>query len=256
MSYDWSSDNKLVLTCLSLRYLPDPVHGKPPILDSTLLQERWDTVAGVLRLSTKYEISVLREKVATILSRYYPTTLADFDRLDKVASIRFCIAAVNLGRETNLLHILPAAFYFVALLGVEKIAKGMNEDRLSDAEFRVCIIGRDKLCEATRTITYEPLCNREHGSLNPSCTSDHQRCAQKATNTALLTIYSTEPFFANPEALMTLDDWQDINWGDICTECMEYFQELNADGRPAVWRELPQYFGLGSWEALTKDAEA
>lgn len=184
----------------------------------------------MLRLSTKYEISVLREKAATILSRCYPTTLADFDRLDRATSIRLCIAAVNLGRETNLLQILPTAFYFVALLDVEEIANGMYGDHLRDAEFRVCIIGRDKLCEATRTITCQPLCNQENGSLNPDCTSDHQSCAQKATSAALPTMYCKESLFSSPEALIKLDDLKDIDWGDICTECVEYFQRLNARG--------------------------
>jgi len=37
---------------------------------------------------------------------------------------------------------------------------------------------------------------------------------------------------------------------DICEACTHHIHAIEAQHREAVWRELPAYFGLGSWENL------
>ncbi|KAJ7733621.1 hypothetical protein B0H16DRAFT_1249158, partial [Mycena metata] len=71
-------------------------------------------VAGVLRMSPKYEVDVLRRRALLHLSSQHPTTLDDWDALGqkyKGAYDEFLLELILLARQTSALWILPVAFY-------------------------------------------------------------------------------------------------------------------------------------------------
>jgi hypothetical protein len=92
-------------------------------------------LASVLRLSCKYFICIPRKHCLERLQAYFPTTLADWDRRERMSfapdghydarhEIPSPIHVINLARELNVGSILPAAFYDLARYGTSKTAGG------------------------------------------------------------------------------------------------------------------------------------
>lgn len=92
-------------------------------------------LASVLRLSCKYFISIPRRQCLERLQAYFPATLADWDRRERMSlgpdghynprhEIPSPIHVINLARELNVGSILPAAFYDLARYGTSKTAGG------------------------------------------------------------------------------------------------------------------------------------
>jgi hypothetical protein len=92
-------------------------------------------LASVLRLSCKYFICVPRKQCLERLQTYFPTTLADWDRRERMSlapnghydarrEIPSPIHVINLARELNVGSILPAAFYDLARYDMSKTAGG------------------------------------------------------------------------------------------------------------------------------------
>lgn len=94
-------------------------------------------LASVLRLSCKYFICIPRRQCLERLQTYFPTTLADWDRRERMSfapdghydarhDIPSPIHVINLARELNVGSILPAAFYDLARYGTSKTAGGTD----------------------------------------------------------------------------------------------------------------------------------
>jgi hypothetical protein len=92
-------------------------------------------LASVLRLSCKYFICIPRRQCLQRLQTYFPATLAEWDRRERMAlapdghydprqEIPSPIHVINLARELNVGSILPAAFYDLARYGTSKTAGG------------------------------------------------------------------------------------------------------------------------------------
>lgn len=92
-------------------------------------------LASVLRLSCKYFICIPRKQCLERLQVYFPTTLADWDRRERMSlapnghydarhEIPSPIHVINLARELNVGSILPAAFYDLARYDMSKTAGG------------------------------------------------------------------------------------------------------------------------------------
>ena len=67
----------------------------------------FDAIAGILRLSNKYNIPPIRRRSIQELKRHLPRTLLDFDT---VRCTSVLIKAIILTRECNTLDILLCAF--------------------------------------------------------------------------------------------------------------------------------------------------
>jgi len=109
--------------CRTCRYFRQPFVQDFPFLSS------------VLRLSCKYFICVPRRQCLERLQSYFPTTLAEWDRRERMSlgpdghydprhEIPSPIHVINLARELNVGSILPAAFYDLARYGTSKTASG------------------------------------------------------------------------------------------------------------------------------------
>jgi hypothetical protein len=92
-------------------------------------------LSSVLRLSCKYFICIPRRQCLERLQSYFPTTLAEWDRRERMSlapdghydprhEIPSPIHVINLARELNVGSILPAAFYDLARYGTSKTAGG------------------------------------------------------------------------------------------------------------------------------------
>jgi hypothetical protein len=92
-------------------------------------------LASVLRLSCKYFICIPRRECLKRLQSYFPTTLVEWDRRERMSlaangrydprhEIPSPIHVINLARELNVSSILPAAFYDLARYGPSRTAAG------------------------------------------------------------------------------------------------------------------------------------
>jgi hypothetical protein len=101
-------------------------------------------LASVLRLSCKYFICVPRRQCLERLQSYFPTTLAEWDRRERMAlapdghydprhEIPSPIHVINLARELGVGSVLPAAFYDLARYGTSKTPAAPSPSRTSSS---------------------------------------------------------------------------------------------------------------------------
>ncbi|KAF7337335.1 hypothetical protein MSAN_02259000 [Mycena sanguinolenta] len=98
----------------------------------------FDVVAGVLRLSQKYQVEPLRKRALVHLSHRYPVTLSEFGTTD---GWHDPIAVVNLARHVSADWILPVALYHCAWLEPEDFL----DVSLSPSDRLLCLRARDQL---------------------------------------------------------------------------------------------------------------
>ncbi|KAH7909596.1 hypothetical protein BJ138DRAFT_209656 [Hygrophoropsis aurantiaca] len=220
-------------------------------------------LAGILRLSTKYDIPHLQNESTVELQRVYPRHLKDFDCLNQTSSTpeadatisartrawaeNYAIEAVNLARETSCMTILPCALYHCARLPVETIICGTSKARLPPEDVDTCMLGRETLLRMQRESTHPFLYTLppvQATGKYPSCSDG--ACVRGGHKT-LLRYIMDEMYFTTPIALEKFTKWLDVG---RCISCAAPLQAAHLKAREVVWEELPNVFGLGVWEDL------
>ncbi|KAF7297740.1 BTB domain-containing protein [Mycena kentingensis (nom. inval.)] len=99
-------------------------------------------IAGLLRLSKKYEIAATRRRCIWRLKEEFPHTLAQFDRVNgkwthlavKDACGENYTQIINLAREIGLYSILPVVFYYIIIYATYGDAPGILGDHLAQLD--------------------------------------------------------------------------------------------------------------------------
>lgn len=112
-------------------------------------------ISGILRISTKYNLQMLREKCIAVLRTKFPSTLAGCDALlssgyQYVSSA--IVRAIPLARESNVPEILPWAFYISTHIPADAL---MADPFLSWQDKALCLAGKDKLWNAQIKHTHQ-----------------------------------------------------------------------------------------------------
>ncbi|EPQ50350.1 hypothetical protein GLOTRDRAFT_97076 [Gloeophyllum trabeum ATCC 11539] len=190
-------------------------------------------IISVLRLATKYNAAVLRSRIISLLTSYYPSTLEAWEnRASSPVAHLFTdgdFMAAYMALTCNITTILPASLYCCcmryptsSLLNGFKAAPPSGKIK---AACRSTLNSRDFFKKANR-------------------------CREMSCRNALYRWRVTEE-----------GDWDDhfydILKGDemdsvACTTCNEGAEELFTELREDVWDNLPSYFGLPDWEDLRK----
>ncbi|KAJ6453759.1 hypothetical protein C8R45DRAFT_631001 [Mycena sanguinolenta] len=219
---------------------------RPPAL-ATL-----DVVAGVLRLSTKYDVEYLRLRALLHLSATLPRSLAEYDsrggsrpfRQEKSA-VFAAFTLLLLVHELDLSWALPAALYFASCFAVKHVIDGFSfhgrHIELPRSLQRTLLIGQNSLMVAQNHLIFR--CFRILPSAG--CLS-RERC-QDTTRTVYdaITAY-TAPFplgVVSPAGGETMASL-------LCAPCALAMEQEHQAARQTVWDELPAMFELGSWEDL------
>ncbi|KAJ7158006.1 hypothetical protein C8R43DRAFT_853792, partial [Mycena crocata] len=131
----------------------------------------FDTLAGALRISTKYEIASLRKWAIEELVSRWPVDVVNM----RLNALPHAAEAINLAQECNVPEVLPSAFY---ALSVQKFHCSADGGRshiiLSPNNLRRLIAGREALQDALVRIVVEPL-------IEPGCpTSANAFCGHCA----------------------------------------------------------------------------
>ncbi|KAI5120637.1 hypothetical protein M0805_009397 [Coniferiporia weirii] len=129
----------------------------------------FDTLAGALRISTKYDIRFLREWAIAQMRTTWPMNL---DQMAPMA-LPHAADAITLARLCDVPEILPAAFY---ALSVQKWRTGADGGRahavLSPADLRRLVAGREALQDVLVEIVAAPLTLSPSMGITPGSSCD------------------------------------------------------------------------------------
>ncbi|RDB24320.1 hypothetical protein Hypma_008443, partial [Hypsizygus marmoreus] len=211
----------------------------PPNADlSTLIS----FVSGILRISTKYNLVLLRQKCIEVLQTKFPCTLEGCDALlasgYKYVSSTI-VRAIPLARETNIPELLPWAFYISTNIATDAI---LDDPILSWQDKALCLAGKNHLWEMQKSLTHRFLFEFTKAL---TC---QQACQSRLPQT--MNWRRAEELRANPHPLHLFDDWDTLK---VCSKCLELVQAQHQKGREQVWNRLPAIFHLGSWDDIHKD---
>jgi len=210
----------------------------------TSLKELISFVSGILRMSTKYHMQLVRQKCVAIIQDKFPSTLAGCDDvLKRKTKYRLFETdqLIPLARETNLPRVLPWGFYLCSQMPMDELLKN---DVLDWEDKALCLAGKEHLWEMRKTVTHTFLFSF-HPS--PMCTSLCTLRVPDSFHTALETI---EYMRRTPHVLEEYTDWASLK---LCGKCQHYVQAKHKEGRERVWQLLPSFFSLGSWEDIFKE---
>ncbi|KAJ7502583.1 hypothetical protein B0H11DRAFT_1712347 [Mycena galericulata] len=213
-------------------------------------------IAAILRLSTKYNVDVLRRRALAHISSLYPTTLQEWDLRKDTAMEVFNarpFAVLLLAKETGHQALLPACMYLCAdSVDINDILDGVKSIdgkhlELDWPDKRSCIRGRQNLLLALRSEVFAFLT----GSLAiPNCVSP-QRC----DSSKLRWLQSLEASLGNgcPGIFSIKFPWTSFRKA-VCDNCYTASFTNSNHQRQLIWDKLPSYFDLPPWEELVKSS--
>ncbi|TFK40247.1 hypothetical protein BDQ12DRAFT_734254 [Crucibulum laeve] len=216
----------------------------------------FNKIAGILRLSTKYDVEHLRRRTFEQLAFLYPTTLEQWDQRVEDAIKVFearPFVVVKLARETGHLSLLPAAMYLCATRAdINHVLDGAPcpdgyTIELDWEDKRACLHGRETLASAVRTRLFKFITGtieiHGHCTSAPHCEIAKYRTVRRlevALSHTTPAVFSTARF-----------TWPNYRQ-DVCKNCAASAEAHFDSERVRLWEELPSFFGLPSWEDLRK----
>ncbi len=245
-------------------------------------------MAAVLRLSTKYLIEHLRQRCLIHLGLDWPSTLEGWDLREKDAvddagrysprdTCPHPILVINLAKELDLSHLLPAAFYDLSRYGPRRIVSGTPNPALSCSpppdssssesqtlyldrdELRMILIGREAGQRFLSSFIEAELNSR---SIATDCTNrqhDEGRACRDSSYYVMLNVLravggithgrDADPLFT---LIQTVEMLSRTDFTDgvrrcglkICGACKTDLAECVGRARQHVWNLIPEWFGL------------
>ncbi|KAJ6543027.1 hypothetical protein B0H19DRAFT_1000755 [Mycena capillaripes] len=220
-------------------------------------------VAGVLRLSTKYEVEHLRRRALVHLSSRFPTKLANWDaRNDDTAPLwnkpswefdvnpSAAISLIDLCRETRAPWVLPIVFYLLGSDYFEDLADILHGVPSLDTSNQISFLkGYVLQRDAARTVTcflYDP-------PAIDGCTS-RKRCAGEKLAALNHVRQDCDRFPAIPLGIWTESDWSRLS--ALCATCLPELRKAHEQARQDLWARIPEMYSLPPWEELEKLKQA
>ncbi|KAJ7154931.1 hypothetical protein C8R43DRAFT_884956, partial [Mycena crocata] len=200
-------------------------------------------VAGVLRLSTKYDVEYLRRRALLHLATSLPSSLPDYDDISKIRTFSIHhkqFPRLTLVQDLGLTWAMPWALYAASCGTVEDIIDG----RLSDGTLetlppsfqRTCLIARARLVIAQQHDIYRSLRTPADDCGSPEvCNRRRLRMIESVTKQQKLNPVGAK--LPTPTAT-------------LCEACFEKATETYDAARQKVWDSLPGLFGLPPWDDL------
>ncbi|KAJ7733565.1 hypothetical protein DFH07DRAFT_894182 [Mycena maculata] len=227
-------------------------------------------LAGILRLSHKYEVDYLRRRALVHLSSAYSTQLPDLDATiegDAVAWIRpswtedrisVHVAAIGLARQVDAPWILPYAFYRAATIETSGAVQEILSSQLPAAQGWVTVLSRDDQTSFLKGYFAQSRCTITdilrflyHPFMVEGCFSP-QVC-NLARLRALEGLREELAIPTNPLYTWVEEDWQTVN---VCAVCLTSLRVAHRDARQAFWDNLPNIYDLPGWEELEQCKKA
>lgn len=223
-------------------------------------------ICGILRLSTKYDVTTLRRRaIALIADECYSPSLDNWIARKGLPlshpfkgpfPVGFSFNIVNLARETNVAKLLPLWMYMCCQARIEDILDGtVGKDLrwdLNAADKRLCLIAREKIQSWVAKFTQKVMEAYASGvdmGLQECCDDSIERAGF---------IFSQEDWeFDWYESTMALEHSFFRARSESCEECdaWEKLPEIAflLQYQQQFWDQLPSMFNLSSWGELVDD---
>jgi len=245
-------------------FIPTSSFFEPPPTPTTI-----PIIAGILRLSTKYDVDYLRRRALKHLDVLYPLTLAVFDKRQDTRTTPWrdntAFYVAGLARELRLEWLMPPVLYCVCSCPVGDIVDGYiwSDDVIEDgantegARERnnegVKQIKMDKADRGRCVRALIELGNREKRDILGFLTVDEvlgcetpDEC-RKGRVEVLRTVDASRDFL-DPLGVM------DSRWAwyakCVCKVCAEEGRRSHEEERERLWQALPRMLGLKDWDIL------
>lgn len=205
-------------------------------------------LCSLVRVSTKYDVASLREQAIRRLEERFPSNLNAFTGVDTVLSIlpeepdecHQIIRAIQMGHQLDIPQILPVAYYKATTYSLEEILS-FRVDTTAFNPIQTIILAREKLLKKQIKNMVE---GYSHGD---GCGG--QGCADAYKLQAYAQIHQENyglAFRVNALAVGFLG----APSGRVCDQCADGAEDKVYDARDQLWRALPSYFGLPSWDEM------
>ncbi|CAK5284137.1 unnamed protein product [Mycena citricolor] len=226
-------------------------------------------LAGILRLSTKYEIAKFRQQAITFLSQTWSHTLQGHDNLVD-AAIRSPVLdgltypwihplhVLNLAQETDVRIVVPSAVYFLSLYQLEGLLRGdhpklkLEHPSKPSSELSPTVLVQYTLMHQKRLDIIlhfvRDFCNTRNpwptcGTMS-ICTRGFTRLASRLGRSW---IPRTGPIHYMSQAISEITEEPKSS---LCEPCRQSFIADVKRLRDKTWNELPAVLNLPSWEEL------
>jgi hypothetical protein len=205
-------------------------------------------IAGVLRLSHKYDVGFLRRRALSHLSSVYYTKLPDpesktptsFDIFEADIAI-----VIGLAREVGALWMLPYAFYSASCIQDVRVILKCGKKLGTEDQYRLLngyIAQRDSTMSHILRFLYSP--PRIAGCTGSDCT---------LVRLDALEFYAREvvsEYSAMPLSIWGKHSWEDL--GTFCATCLASLEQTHQAARESFWDGLPKMYDLPAWAELKK----
>ncbi|KAJ7046044.1 hypothetical protein C8F04DRAFT_1322547 [Mycena alexandri] len=212
-------------------------------------------IAGVLRMSHKYEVDVLRKRALIHFASRLPTTLQNWGTWGtwspEISS--HYLEAILLARQTSALWILPAACYSVcSRVEIGNIIIGLDghRDSLKSTDVVTCARGVRYLDTTATSKIFDSLWSRTiSGCENPlRCAEERRAKRLEAEIFRAFELGDVRP----PPNLHFLEarHFEHLVVTAVCRVCKSHSEAANQAARQSLWDRLPELFNLPPWAEL------
>ncbi|KDQ58377.1 hypothetical protein JAAARDRAFT_206311 [Jaapia argillacea MUCL 33604] len=223
---------------------------------------KFEVVAAIARLSTKYDSPYLRQRVIDHLMSTFPADLAGWARRDKLRLIPpleggfgpTLNAYLPLATSCNIRILIPPLYWVCSQYPLAEMIPNLQSLALNESEkWDICttfLVGREKLreAEATHILAFLKWDFSFTNSCYPRCGNKEQM--HKARSRAIEDVAGPETF-----ARWCLGHASEAGSSlGFCRECSKSIEEAIQEGYAKVWEKLPEYFGFPGWETLKAEA--
>ncbi|KAJ7707371.1 hypothetical protein B0H17DRAFT_1032527 [Mycena rosella] len=208
-------------------------------------------IASHIRLGQKYDFTDLLPSIVERLTYENPTTLDAYEALKKSRSATRIVGyrglnfdTVTLARETNILSVLPCAYFRVLVCSSPaQIFDGVNRSNgtlatLSPIDQRRCSLGRAAILRAQWVYTLGWV---REDTEDTSCT-DRSACQREKASFVLECVGSGKIAAFNPISIADILT--------LCPTCNRLSKTKMTEGRQKMWELLPTFFELPPWSEL------
>lgn len=226
----------------------------------------FNVLAGLLRLSTKYRVKYLRDRVLRHLSTVCPDTLQDYlARTEKETLVQgensadFNVDLIILANECLSQQLLPFSFYWAAIYKLdmdfrsyppdENWEETSGYDRLPYADLARISYGAQRLQRAmNRRIGRSFQETPSHLCLDPVA----RATARKLTlEDEIWSEWKQLGEVFDPNLVTNIGDLVD----GLCAACNDHMENAVENERREIWEELPSYFDLQDWTTLRESSK-